>query len=127
VILLKKNWIWQQSMQKIYLSVFKNFFEKLGNVLLADCSYSNPYLDIHRVNANHGRNLIISATTNINNLEQNVASQKLLVEKNTEWVRSSIVWLYKRGNFNQESKVKSAQANVSNYYALIEKTLFVLP
>jgi len=69
---------------KIYLSVFKNFFEKLGNVLLADCSYSNPYLDIHRVNANHGRNLIISATTNINNLEQNVASQKLLVEKNTE-------------------------------------------
>ncbi len=112
---------------KIYLSVFKNFFEKLGNVLLADCSYSNPYLDIHRVNANHGRNLIISATTNINNLEQNVASQKLLVEKTQSELDLLLSGSTKEAILIQESKVKSAQANVSNYYALIEKTIIRAP
>lgn len=108
---------------KGYLLVFKNFFEKLGNVLLADCSYSNPHLDIHRVNANHGKNLIISAITSINNLEQNIASQKLLVEKIQNELNLLLSGSTKEEIIVQEAKVKSAQANVSNYYALIEKTI----
>lgn len=108
---------------KVYLSVFKILFEKLGNVLLADCSYSNPYLDVHRVNANHGRNLIISAITSINNLEQSVASQKLLVEKTQNELNLLLSGATKEEIMIQEARVRSAQANVSNYYALIEKTI----
>ena len=112
---------------KVHLSVFKSFFEKLGNVLLADCSYSNPYLDVHRVNANHGRNLIISAITSINNLEQSVVSQKLLVEKTQNELDLLLSGATKEEIMIQEAKVKSAQANVSNYYALIEKTIIRAP
>jgi len=112
---------------KVHLLVFKNFFEKLGNILLADCSYSNPYLDVHRVNANHGRNLIISAITSINDLEQNVASQKLLVEKTQNELNLLLSGATKEEIIIQEAKVKSAQANVSNYYALIEKTIIRAP
>ena len=112
---------------KVHLSIFKSFFEKLSNVLLADCSYSNPYLDVHRVNANHGRNLIISAITSINNLEQSVASQKLLVEKTQNELDLLLSGATKEEIMIQEAKVKSAQANVSNYYALIEKTIIRAP
>jgi len=112
---------------EVYLLVFKNFFDKLGNVLLADCSYSNPYLDVHRVNANHGRNLIISAITSINNLEQNVASQKLLVEKTQNELDLLLSGSTKEEIIIQEAKVKSSEANVSNYYALIEKTIIRAP
>jgi len=112
---------------KIHLSVFKDFFEKLGNVLLADCSYSNPYLDVHRVNANHGRNLIISAITSINNLEQSVASQKLLIEKIQNELDLLLSGATKEEIIIQEAKIKSAQANLSNYYALIEKTIIRAP
>ena len=108
---------------KAHLLVLKNFFEKLGNVLLADCSYSNSYLDIHRVNANHGKNLIISAITSINNLEQDIISQKLLVEKTQNELNLLLSGSTKEEIMVQEAKVKSAQANVSNYYALIEKTI----
>jgi len=112
---------------KVHLLVFKSFFEKLGNILLADCSYSNPYLDVHRVNANHGRNLVISAITSINNLEQSIASQKLLIEKTQNELDLLLSGSTKEEIIIQEAKVKSAQANVSNYYALIEKTIIRAP
>jgi len=112
---------------KVYLLVFKNFFEKLGNVLLADCSYSNPNLDIHRTNTNDGRNLIITAITNINNLEQNIASQSLLVEKIQNELDLLLSGSTKEEIIIQEAKVKSAEANVSNYYAIIEKTIIRAP
>ena len=112
---------------KNHLIVFNDFFNKLGNVLLADCSYSNPYLDIHRVNANHGRNLIISAVSNIDTIENNIISQNLLVQK----IQNELDLLLAGSTIEQiaiqESRVKSAQANVSNYYALIEKTIIRAP
>ena len=112
---------------EVYLLVFKDSFDKLGDVLLADCSYSNSYLDVHRVNANHGRNLIISAITSVNDLEQNVASQKLLVEKTQNELDLLLSGSTKEEIIIQEAKVKSAQANVSNYYALLEKTIIRAP
>lgn len=112
---------------KNHLIVFSDFFNKLNNVLLADCSYSNPYLDIHRVNASHGKNLIISAISNIDTIENNIISQNLLVQR----VKNELDLLLAGSTTEQiaiqESRVKSARANVSNYYALIEKTIIRAP
>jgi multidrug efflux pump subunit AcrA (membrane-fusion protein) len=112
---------------KNHLIVFSDFFNKLNNVLLADCSYSNPYLDIHRVNASHGKNLIISAISSIDTIENNIISQNLLVQR----VKNELDLLLAGSTTEQiaiqESRVKSARANVSNYYALIEKTIIRAP
>lgn len=112
---------------KSHLLVFNDFFNKLSNVLLADCSYSNPYLDVHRVNANHGKNLIISAISSIDTIENNIISQNLLVQRVQNELDLLIAGSTMEQIAIQESRVKSAQANVSNYYALIEKTIIRAP
>jgi len=112
---------------KNHLLVFNDFFNKLSNVLLADCSYSNPNLDIHRVNANHGRNLIISAVSSIDTIENNIISQNLAVQKTQNELDLLLAGSTIEQIAIQESRVKSAQANVSNYYALIEKTIIRAP
>lgn len=112
---------------KEYTASFKDFFGKLNNILLADCSYSNPNLDVYRINANTGRNLIITAISNINNLEQSIASQALLVQRIQNELDLLLSGSIKEEIIIQEAKVKSAQANVSNYYALIEKTIIRAP
>jgi RND family efflux transporter MFP subunit len=112
---------------KEYAVSFKDFFGELNNILLADCSYSNPNLDVYRIDTNTGRNLIITAITNINNLEQSIASQGLLVKKTQNELNLLLSGATKEEIIIQEAKVKSAQANVSNYYALIEKTIIRAP
>lgn len=113
-----------------HLAEFRDFFNKLNNVLLADCSYSNPGLDTdraYRADANHGRNLIITAISNVDENENNIISQNLLVKK----IQNEFDLLLAGSSIEQiavqEAKVKSAQANVSNYYALIEKTIIRAP
>lgn len=110
-----------------HLAVFRNFFNKLNNVLLADCSYSNSSLDTYRVNANHGRNLIITAISNIDGDENDIISQNLLVEKTQNELNLLLAGSSIEQIAAQEARVKSAQANVSNYYALLEKTIIRAP
>ena len=110
-----------------YLTFFKDFFGKLNSVLLADCSYSNPNIDIHRTNTNHGRNLIITAITNINNLEQNISSQSLLVKKIQNEFDLSLAGSTYEQIIVQEAKVAYAEAAIVNSYALIEKTIIRAP
>jgi len=112
---------------KSHLLIFSDFFNKLSNVLLADCSYSNPSLDIHRVNANHGRNLIITAVSSIDTIENNIISQNLLVQKIQNELDLLLAGSTTEQIAIQESRVKAAEANVSNYYALIEKTIIRAP
>jgi RND family efflux transporter MFP subunit len=112
---------------KEYLTSFKDFFGKLNNVLFADCSYSNPNINIHRTNTNDGRNLIITAISNINNLEQDIISQNLLVKK----IQNELDLLLSGSTYeeiiSQEAKVKYAEAAIANAYALIEKTIIRAP
>jgi HlyD family secretion protein len=112
---------------KNHLSVFNDYFNKLNNVLMADCSYSNPYLDVHRVNANHGRNLIIAAVTSVDAVESSMLSQNFLVEKIKNELDLLLAGSTTEQIAIQEAKVKSAQANISNIYALIEKTIIRAP
>jgi len=112
---------------KEYIASFKDFFGKLNDILLADCSYSNPNLDIHRTNTNDGRNLVITAISNINNLEQNIASQSLLVKKIQNELDLLLAGSTEEQIIAQEAKVKYAEANIANYYALIEKTIIRTP
>ncbi len=112
---------------KEYTVSFKDFFGKLNNILLADCSYSNPNLDVYRIDTNTGRNLIITAITNINNLEQSVASQKLLVEKTQNELDLLLAGSTKEQIITQQAKVEYAEADIANRYALIEKTIIRAP
>ncbi|MDD5760685.1 MAG: biotin/lipoyl-binding protein, partial [Candidatus Pacebacteria bacterium] len=112
---------------KNHLSVFNNFFNKLNNILMADCSYSNPHLDIHRVNANHGRNLIITALSNVGKLEDNIIALNFLVEKAKNELDLLLAGSTPEQIAIQEARVKSAEANISNCYALLEKTIIRAP
>ena len=112
---------------KEYTTSFKIFFGKLNNILLADCSYSNPNLDVYRVDTNTGRNLIITAITNINNLEQNIASQGLLVEKIQSELDLLLAGSTNEQILTQQAKIEYAEADIANYYALIEKTIIRAP
>ena len=112
---------------KGYLAFFKDFFGKLNNILLADCSYSNSNLDIHRTNTNDGRNLVITAISNINNLEQNITSQSLLVKKIQNELDLLLAGSTKEQIITQQAKVEYAEADITNYYALIEKTIIRAP
>jgi multidrug efflux pump subunit AcrA (membrane-fusion protein) len=112
---------------KEYAASFKDFFGKLNDILLADCSYSNSNLDIHRTNTNDGRNLVITAISNINNLEQNIASQSLLVKKIQNELDLLLAGSTEEKIIAQEAKVKYAEADIANDYALIEKTIIRAP
>lgn len=112
---------------KNHLSVFNNFFNKLNNVLMADCSYSNPHLDVHRVNANHGRNLIITALSNVGKIEDNIIALNFLVEKAENELDLLLAGSTPEQIAIQEARVKSAEANISNCYALLEKTIIRAP
>ena len=110
-----------------YLTFFKDFFGKLNSVLLADCSYSNPNIDIHRTNTNDGRNLINTAITNINNLEQNISSQSLLVKKIQDEFDLLLAGSTYEQITSQEARVAYADSAIVNAYALIEKTIIRAP
>jgi len=110
-----------------YLVFFQSFINKLNNILLADCSFSNPYLDPYRVSANTAKGLIISAFGNVSALEQNIKAQKLLVQKSQDELALLLAGSTKEAIAAQAAKVKSAQASVSNCLAQIEKGIIRAP
>jgi len=110
-----------------YLVFFQSFINKLNNILLADCSFSNPYLDPYRVSANTAKGLIISAFGNVSSLEQNIKAQKLLVQQSQDELALLLAGSTQEDIATQAAKVKSAQASVSNCLAQIEKGIIRAP
>lgn len=112
---------------KEYLVFFNSFFDKLNNVLLADCSYSNANLDTYRANANHGRNLIITAESNMDDLRQSIDIQFLTRQKIEEEFNLLLAGATAEEMAIQEARVRYAEAEVANRSALLEKTLIRAP
>lgn len=112
---------------KDYLVFFNDFLERTYDNLVTGCTINDSNFDAYRTNINLGRTNIITAIANINNLGQNIASQGLLVEKIQKELDLLLAGSTEEQIIAQEAKVKYAQANVSNHYAFIEKTVIRAP
>ena len=108
---------------KDYLIFFNNFLKRTYDNLVTGCTINDSDFDVYRTNINLGRINVIALITNINDLEQSIASQELLVEKTQKELNLLLAGSTEEQITVQEAKVKFAEANVSNHYALIEKTI----
>ena len=66
---------------KIHIAIFKNFLEKTNEALTDGCTINNSSLDTARTNVGTARTNVVTAIGNINNQEQDIATQKLTALK----------------------------------------------
>lgn len=112
---------------KNHLVVLKNFLEKTEDNLISGCSLSDTSLSAYRTYLNDAKSNIIASQTALNTLEQSIASQKFTVIKTENEMASKQAGYTAEQIAQQVATVKSYEANVNNYQALLDKTILRAP
>ena len=112
---------------KNYLAIFEEFLQYVNKTLTTNCSLNNSSLNSYRTNVSAAKTNIVAAIENINDLEQNIASQKITVEKIQNELNFKLAGSSSEEISAQEAKVKSAEANVKNYEAEMAKAFIKSP
>jgi len=112
---------------KNHLVVLKNFLEKTEDNLISGCSLSDTSLSAYRTYLNDAKSNIITSQTALNALEQSIASQKFTVVKTENEMASKQAGYTAEQIAQQAATVKSYEANVNNYRALLDKTILRAP
>ncbi len=115
------------SKAKNHLVVLRSFLEKTEDNLIGGCSLSDAALSTYRTYLNDAKSNIFTSQTNINDLEQSVASQKYTVAKTENELALKLAGYTTEQIAQQEAAVKSYEANVKNYEAQLGKTILRAP
>lgn len=110
-----------------HLNIIKNLLDKTKDVLVAVCSITVANSDTYLSNVNTARTNVVTAITNANNRGQDIASQKLTVQKIRDELNLKLAGTVPEQIAAQEAKVLQAKANADYYRSQIEKTILRAP
>lgn len=83
---------------KNHLVVLRNFLERTEDNLTSGCSLSDTTLSTYRTYLNDAKSNVITSQTNINTLDQSIASQNFTVTKTENELTLKKDWLYRGAN-----------------------------
>jgi len=109
------------------LTLFKRFLERTNATLTTGCALGDSALDTYRTSVSTGRTNIAAAFSDIKNLEQSIASEKLNVDKVQSELDLKLAGTAPEQISAQEAKVEQAEANLQNIQAQIAKTILRSP
>lgn len=110
-----------------FLTLFKRFLERTNATLTTGCTSIDSALDTYRTNVSAGRANVAAALSDITNLEQLIASEKLNVDKAQSELDLKLAGTVPEQISAQEAMVEQAKANLQNTQAQITKTILRSP
>ena len=110
-----------------HLTFIRDFLVTLNTALDGAVGLSSTTLDTYKTDLNLARTNVNTAVSDINNQEQNIASQKLVVERIQNELNLKLAGSTPEQIAAQEALVREAQANVKNIQAQIDKTIIHSP
>lgn len=109
------------------LAFFKDFLERANSLLITGCTLNDSRYDSYRTNVNTGRNNIVTALTNVSNLEQSIASERRTVERVESELTLKLAGARAEEIAAQEAQLREAEAKVDLIRAQIAKTVLRSP
>ena len=110
-----------------HLNLVKNLIDKTKDVLVAVCSITVPNADTYLTNVSTARSNMVTVLTNVNNREQDIASQKLAVQKVEDELNLKLAGTVPEQVAAQEAKVLQAKANADYERSQLAKTILRAP
>jgi HlyD family secretion protein len=115
------------SKAKSHLVILRNFLERTEDNLISGCSLSDATISTYRTYLNDAKSNIVTSQSDINSLEQSIASQNFTVTKTENELALKQAGYTAEQIAQQEAIVKSYEASVKNYEAKLAKTILRAP
>lgn len=109
------------------LTFSKTFLERANSLLITGCTLNDTKYDSYRTNVNAARANIVSALTNVSNVEQSTASQKRTVARVQNELDLKLAGARPEEIAAQQARLREAEAKVALIRAQLAKTILRSP
>ncbi|MBI2035789.1 MAG: efflux RND transporter periplasmic adaptor subunit [Candidatus Liptonbacteria bacterium] len=110
-----------------HLAVVQELLIRISETLTTGCTGNDASLDTYRKNISTARTNVISSMTDINNLEQNIAAQKIAVTKIDNELKLKLAGTNPEQINAQRAQVEYSAASVKGAEAELAKTVIQAP